>query len=201
VTVLALLRHGATAWNEEGRMQGRADLPLSPAGRARLAGLRPPAELAGFTWLTSPLRRAVETAELLDVTGAQPEPRLTEMDWGAWEGQTLAALRAAPDTDMAEAEAKGLDFRPPGGESPREVQARLVPLLAEIADAGKPVAAVTHKGVIRAVLALACTWDMRGRAPARLDWHRVHRFRLDPGGRPALLDVNLPLRPPERRSA
>ena len=190
MTELALIRHGATAWSEEGRMQGRRDLPLSAAGRAALAGCRPPPELAGFAWLASPLRRAVETAVLLAVA-ARSEPRLIEMDWGALEGLTLAELRARPGT--AEAEAAGLDFRPPGGESPREVQARVMPLLAEIAASGRSVAAVTHKGVIRAVLALACGWDMRGKAPARLDWSAVHRFRLDPAGRPVVLGLNLPL--------
>ena len=61
------------------------------------------------------------------------EPRLVEMDWGDYEGYTLAELRAARGVDLAANEARGLDFRPPGGESPRDVQARLAPLLAEIA--------------------------------------------------------------------
>jgi probable phosphoglycerate mutase len=98
---------------------------------------------------------------------------------------------------MAEREATGLDFKPPGGESPRDVQARLQPLLAEIAAAGRPVGAVTHKGVIRAMLALATGWDMRGAAPFHLDWRAAHLFELDREGRPAPLRLNLAL---ERRA-
>src|SRR3546814_15044213 len=63
---------------------------------------------------------------------------------------------------MAANEARGLDFRPPGGESPRDVQDRLRPLLAELAAAGADVVAVSHKGVLRALYALASGWDLRG---------------------------------------
>jgi broad specificity phosphatase PhoE len=193
MTLLALLRHGKTEWNDDGRLQGRHDTALSEAARDTLAMLQLPPELAGFAWLTSPLRRAIETAAALGIADARPEPRLVEMDWGDWEGHTLAALRAAPHGAMAQREAAGLDFKPPGGESPREVQVRLAPLLAEIAAADRPVGAVTHKGVIRAILALATGWDMRGKAPARLDSAAIHLFDLDRAGRPSPRRLNLGL--------
>src|SRR5262249_5680100 len=156
-------------WNAAGRMQGRHDIQLSAAAHAGLTGLALPPDLAGFSWRVSPLLRARETAAALGITDVRIEPRLLEMDWGAWEGRTLAGLRAQPGGAMAAAEAAGLDFRPPGGESPRDLQHRLAPLLCEIAAADMPVAAVTHKGVIRALLAIATAWDMRGKAPVRLD--------------------------------
>jgi broad specificity phosphatase PhoE len=191
VTLLALIRHMPTEWNAAGRLQGREDLPLA-AGTA--PDWRVPAELNGFVWLTSPLRRAIDTAHRL---GIEPvvEPRLTEMGWGAWEGETLAGLRARSGAAMAMAEAAGLDLRPPGGESPREVQARVQPLLAEIARTARPTAAITHKGVIRAVLSLATGWDMTGKPPCRLSWSSAHLFRLDAAGRPSVARLNLPLEP------
>ena len=115
------------------------------------------------------------------------------MGWGEWEGETLAGLRARLGTKMAMAEAAGLDFRPTGGESPREVQARVMPLLAEIADSARSTAAITHKGVIRAVLSLATGWDMREKPPHRLSWSAAHLFRLDESGRPTVARLNLPL--------
>jgi probable phosphoglycerate mutase len=121
------------------------------------------------------------------------------MDWGTWEGRTLAELRAEVGPVMAQREAAGLDFKPPGGESPREVQARLQPLLAEIAASGRPVGAITHKGVIRALLALATSWDMRGKAPVRLNWRAVHLFALDGDGKPTPLRLNLGLLPRNSR--
>lgn len=161
-----LIRHGRTAWNEQGRMQGRADLALSPAGRAEVAGWQLPHGWKEARWVSSPLRRARETAALLTDRPVAIEPRLIEMHWGAWEGRTLAELRAEAPAAMAANEARGLDFRPESGESPREVRARLEGLLAGLADA--PAVCVTHKGVIRAALSLATGWDMRCKPPLRL---------------------------------
>jgi broad specificity phosphatase PhoE len=195
MTLLALLRHGPTEWSAARRLQGRSDIPLSPAGRDEVAHWRLPPEFAGWRWLTSPLRRAIETAELLGLAEARRESRLIEMAWGAWEGSTLAELERIPEAALFERAAGGLEFQPPGGESPREVQARLLPLLAEIAQAGEPTGAITHKGVIRAVVALASGWDMLGKPPVRLDWRSAHLFRLDAVGRPAIERINLLLGP------
>ncbi|MEA2780662.1 MAG: hypothetical protein QOK29_2206, partial [Rhodospirillaceae bacterium] len=63
--LLALMRHGPTEWTAEHRLQGRTDLSLSEAGREIVAGWRLPPEVAGFSWLSSPLQRARETAALL----------------------------------------------------------------------------------------------------------------------------------------
>jgi broad specificity phosphatase PhoE len=134
MTIFAVLRHGPTEWSATRRLQGRSDIPLSPAGRATVASWRLPPPLAGCAWLTSPLARAIETAEILGLT-ARREARLIEMAWGEWEGLTLAELAAHPGAALAEREPAGLDFQPQGGESPRQVQARLQPLLAEIARA------------------------------------------------------------------
>jgi probable phosphoglycerate mutase len=190
MTPFALIRHMPTAWNDCGRLQGRSDPPLLDGA---VIGWRVPAELAGFRWLSSPLRRAVETARLLEIADPTIEPRLTEMSWGEWEGSTLLGLRARLGAEMVEAEARGLDFRPPEGESPREVQARIAPLLGEIAYRGQATAAVTHKGVIRAILALATDWDMRDKPPYRLSWNGAHLFCLDDTGRPRVERLNLPL--------
>jgi probable phosphoglycerate mutase len=189
LTLFAVIRHMPTAWNKTGRMQGRSDPPLDPDAAP---DWRLPRELAEFAFLTSPLARAKATAERLGVA-AKIEPRLTEMDWGAWEGRTLADLRGEFGPAMADLEMRGLDFRPPRGESPRDVQARVTPLLAEIAARGTPAAAVTHKGVIRAIFALAANWDMLGKAPHRLSWSAAHLFRLDPAGNPTIDRLNLPL--------
>jgi len=172
-------------------MQGRSDEPLAPA--ADDLGWCVPPELAGFRWLSSPLRRARETAERLGIGGFAVEPCLTEMDWGDWEGQTLSDLRRDLAGVMAKNEAAGLDFRPPRGESPRDVQARLKPLLAELGHAGHPTAAITHKGVVRAVYALAAGWDMRGKPPNKLSPAAAHMFRLDAEGRPSVERLNIPM--------
>ncbi len=189
MTILALIRHMPTVWNKEGRLQGQRDTRLDPAA---IPHWRLPPELAGYRFLSSPLARALETARRLGVA-PQVDSRLIEMTWGDWEGFTLPDLRDRFRGTLDELEAQGLDFRTPGGESPRDVQERLKPLLAEIAASGAPTAAITHKGVIRPIFALATGWDMLGKPPHRLTWSAAHLFRLDPAGRPAIERLNVSL--------
>lgn len=188
-----LIRHGRTAWNEAGRIQGQTDIGLNEAGRAALAGHRVPGEYDGATWFTSPLRRAIQTAELLGAFDPIEDARLAEMRWGVWEGFTLDHLRASHGAAIAGNEGRGLDFRPEGGESPREVRARLAAWFDELTRAGEPRIGVTHKGVIRAALSLAYDWDMTGRAPVRLDWSCAQVFEVRANGSVAARALNLKL--------
>lgn len=190
MTMIAVLRHGPTDWNLERRLQGRRDLPLSATGQKALIHRRLPPPYDAWPAQVSPLRRARETAALLGLTDAVVTPGLTEMDWGAYEGRTLADLREAVPGFAAE-EARGLDFRPPGGESPREVRARVGLWLAGLRP-DQNIVAVTHKGIIRTLLSLAYDWDMTGRAPARLDWSCLHVF-AGSGGKLGPYALNLAL--------
>ncbi len=189
---LALVRHGPTLWNEEKRIQGQMDPSLSENGRARVSGWNLPAEVAGFRWYVSPKKRAVETARLLGLTPAI-EPSLAEMSWGNWEGHLLADLRAQFGEEMAENERRGLDFRPPNGESPRDVQTRVKGWLRRIAGDGEAAGAVAHAGVIRAIYALASGWDMTGKPPVKLEDGHLHLFVLDGDGAPQVDRLNIPL--------
>jgi len=184
---LALVRHADTAWSVAGRIQGRTDIPLSESGRARLRARALPPECREMNVVTSPLARCVETAALLGAPDAAREPRIAEMHWGAWEGRRLAELREELGAAMRENEARGLDFRPNGGESPREVLSRVSEWMKGLK---KPTLAVTHRGVIRVVLAQATGWDMLGRPPAKLDWDAVHLFAIEDGS-PKVDKLNL----------
>ena len=192
MTPLVLIRHGPTSWNAEGRIQGRSDIPLSPDGTARVRHWSLPARFSGYTWYASPLIRAIETARLMKV---EPliEPRLAEMNWGEWEGQRVSDLRNRLGSEMMENEDRGLGFRPPGGESPKDVQQRLLPWLKQIAEGNDPAGAFVHKGVIRAVLALATGWNMLGKPPHDLDDDKAHLFLIDGEGRPMIEEMNIQL--------
>jgi probable phosphoglycerate mutase len=190
MTALLLVRHAPTPWNEAGRLQGRADPPLSAAGRDALASWRLPIAFIGAPLRSSPLRRARETAAAFG--DAVPEPRLIEMDWGAWEGCRLVDLRRRDPAAMAALEVRGLDLRPPGGERPRDVLARLAELFAELASIERCVL-VTHKGVQRAAMALATGWDYRAPPPLRLRTDDALRLRLDARGRPQPAIAAVPL--------
>lgn len=199
--VLALLRHGPTEWTARRRLQGRSDLALSESGRRLVAGWRLPDSVARTEWITSPLLRCRETAEILHhahagAPAARVEPRLTETSFGDWEGRSLSELRAIHGAAMAEWECRGLDFRAPGGESPRDVQARLSPWLAEVAAGTHSVLGIAHKGIIRAVYALATGWDMRDKPRTRLLDNAVHTFILDAVAI-RIGTLNIPLSPDE----
>ena len=196
MTPLILIRHAPTAWNARGLIQGRTDVPLGAAGRQRAAAWRPPAEAVDCDWLSSPLARARATAEVMAGRTVPVDDRLAEMSWGAWEGRRLADLRAELGHGMSGLEALGLDFRPPGGESPRDVQSRLRPLLAELAARRRTTLAVTHKGVIRAVYAAATGWDMTGKPPHRLRSEAAQVFLLDAAGAPRIARLNQGLAAP-----
>jgi len=177
--LIATLRHGETAWNVQGRMQGRADIALSALGITELNCLSLPACTNGFRWYTSPLRRAKETAQLLGISSAIPDNRLIETDWGAWEGKTIVDLRNELGDAFVNNEMRGLDFRPPNGESPRDVRDRIFAFLVDMASDEKQIGLVTHKGIIRALLSLAYDWDMKTKAPEKLEWRCVHLFELN----------------------
>src|ERR1700754_1917632 len=110
---LILVRHGQSTHNAQARLQGQADPPLSDAGRAEAELLRPalPA-LDNDRVVTSDLKRAVETAELLGHSGARRDPRFREIDVGAWEGRSLADFPAGPETAW-----RGGPLKAPGGGS------------------------------------------------------------------------------------
>ncbi len=193
MTPLVLIRHGETDWNKQHLVQGSTDIPLSDEGRAEVRRWRVPSDFAPFDRVTSPMARARETAEILFGAPVPADDRLREMDWAAWEGRTLADLRAELGNLMTAWEARGLDFRAPGGESPREVQARVLPLLAERARAKTPTVAICHRGVIRAIYALAISWDMTSKAPRRLADACAHVFALAADGMPAVHELDVPL--------
>lgn len=162
VTTVCLVRHGETDWNAAGRLQGREDTSLNPRGRrqAHLSGQA----LRNTAWdvaLTSPLRRAAETAEIITALAGIPRtvvvPALAERDYGAASGLTRAeALAAFPD---------GV----PGEEDRAAVRDRALTALLSWVDRypGGRLLVVSHGGVIGALLA-AATGDDVATATVRL---------------------------------
>jgi probable phosphoglycerate mutase len=120
------------------------------------------------------------------LTDIEIDAALIEMDWGDWEGEILKPLRKRLGDEMRDNESRGLDFCPPGGESPRQVQARLQTWLRQIAASGQDSAAIVHKGIVRCIYALAHDWDMRGESPIEFAWDSIHQFELSADGK--LLD-------------
>lgn len=173
---LALLRHGHTAWNRAGQIQGRSDIPLDDQARAELRDytLPPPWDQAEL-W-SSPLERAVETAQI--VAGRTPltAPDLTEMFWGDWEGKRGVDLLTDPNSGFRHIEEWGWDYHAPNGESPGDVWARLKPWVSGLT---KDTVAVCHIGIMRVLLARAYGWEFTGEAPFRIKRNRLFVLHID----------------------
>ena len=88
--LIVLLRHGKTAYNEQRRYQGAADVPLSQAGKAALQK----ADFEPETVYVTPLVRTAQTARIL-FPGARQivAPELREMDFGDFEGRTYDEMK------------------------------------------------------------------------------------------------------------
>ena len=175
---LLLARHGQTTWNAGRRFQGGSDVGLSELGRAQATALgravrgRPLA--AAYV---SPMRRAVETAELaLAGTGIPlvPLAELRELSLGEWEGRTVGEVRALAGDPYAAWVRAPLDCPPPGGEALPAVCARVLAGVERIGAAhpnGDDVLVVAHGGVISVYLC-----HLLG-----VSFNHLWRLRLDNG--------------------
>ena len=189
---IALIRHGPTEWNEQRRLQGQSDIPLSVGGRKRVKNWRIPKEFLKFDWVVSPLSRARETARLLGVSPSL-EPAIIEMDWGNWEGRTGEELREIYGESFSQKKALGIDLQPEGGERPRQVRERVEKWVLKIASTEKSTGAVAHQGIIRAMISLATGWNMINPSPERIDWDSVHLFTIKKHGLVKIGQLNISL--------
>lgn len=192
--VLTLIRHAPTVWNDQRRIQGRSDIPISDLGRSSVESWILADEIRQAQWFSSPLLRTRQTASILGID-AKIEQRLIEMSWGSWEGESLDNLRNMHGEMMKQNESRGLDFCPPDGESPRMVQDRIMLWLAFVGGLRHAAAAVTHRGVIRAVTAMATGWDMTGKEVHKLRPATCRQFFISATGQPALLQPDISLLP------
>jgi probable phosphoglycerate mutase len=93
---LVLLRHGETEWSKSGQHTGRTDLELTDHGRAQASAVGSAVtdlHLDNPLVISSPLGRAVATAELAGLTVDEKSSLLAEWDYGAYEGVTTAQIQ------------------------------------------------------------------------------------------------------------
>lgn len=124
-----LLRHGMTAYNEDKRYQGTADIPLSPRGEAELCE----AEFSPETVYVSPLFRARRTAQSIFPMARQiVVPALTEMDFGVFEGQNHIEMEQ--DADYRAWVDSNCESRCPRGECRKEFSDRTCAAFVRLMD-------------------------------------------------------------------
>jgi len=162
--MIYLMRHGETAWNVEQRLQGRRDSALTEKGLRQAAAYgerlkRETLPLADLRIVCSPLRRACHTAEIvLAALGLPPErielePRLAEIDLGAWEGLTWKDVERDHREVFERRKADRWNIPVPGGESFADIAVRVGSWLNEVGEAGTTLA-ISHGGTSRIVRGL-----------------------------------------------
>jgi probable phosphoglycerate mutase len=169
LTRLILWRHGQTQWNAQGWFQGsNADIELSQTGldQARAAA-RHLASLAPDVLVSSPMARATQTCTAVQALTEQQrhiDPRLTEIDMGAWSGLTLDAVRAL-DPAWAKAHDLSEDYRyGRTGETSLEVGVRASAAMRDWAASGGTVLIVSHGLSIRMGVANLLGWTTYAQA-------------------------------------
>lgn len=180
---IILIRHAPVA--EGGRLAGRLDLPADLSDQARIAALS--ARLPKDARLTSsPARRCLMTAEAL-VSGLTPrvDERLWEQSFGDWEGLGHADL---PDLGPLTSEALA-DHRPPNGESFRELCARTIPVLLDLAAETGVHVVTAHAGTVRAALAHA-TGSVEGALCFQVAPLSLTHLHVGPRGHWSVAEVN-----------
>jgi len=194
-TQFGMIRHSLTLWNEEKRIQGLQNSPLSATGRKMAAAWG--RELGDLHWdriLASDLGRVQETVELINrelQLQVHVEPLLREQDWGEWSGLSFPELFARSGPEVRKQEAAGWDFLPPAGESRKEVLGRGQLALQRAADnwPGEDILIVCHEGIIKALL-----YHLLGRKFLPEESKILHGYQLHllqaGDDTPALIEMN-----------
>ncbi len=153
-TKLCLMRHGETAWNAQGRLQGQIDVPLSPLGEMQAQATARALVGERFSAIyASDLLRARHTAEAVAQELGLPlhfNVGLRERHYGAFQSLTYAEARSRYPAEYARFEVREADFDFLGGESLLDFAARVVACISAVAvrHAGEQVLIVTHGGVL-----------------------------------------------------
>jgi broad specificity phosphatase PhoE len=183
--VLLLVRHGQTAANADGLLIGRTESALTERGRRQAAAL---GRLLGgvSVVVSSPLRRTLETAEMIEAP-LEVDERWIEMDYGVYDGRPMAEVGA----ERWAAWHADPSYRLPGGESLEEVGRRVRSACADLAERAEEadVVVLSHVSPIKA----AVSWALgTGDATAwrmHLAVASVSRVAVA-GGRPVLHSFN-----------
>jgi 2,3-bisphosphoglycerate-dependent phosphoglycerate mutase len=174
-TRLIVIRHGETAWNVDGRLQGQLDIPLNERGREQARRTAHwLAEDAPDVVVSSDLSRARATAEAIATFNRCPllfDEGLRERSFGSFQGFTHVEVAERWPEQSARWKSRDPEFQPGDGESLNTLFERTEAALLRIAEAhaGKTVVVVAHGGVL----------DCFYRAAARIPLDAPRSWSLD----------------------
>nr|WP_237448379.1 histidine phosphatase family protein [Nocardioides flavescens] len=162
-----MLRHGRTAWNHAGRIQGHLEVPLDEIGLAQAERTAPVLAALGpsIVWCSDLARTRQTVAPLGATTGLEPrfDPRLREFGFGEREGLTHAEFRSAHPEEFARFREGEYDAVPTA-ERTSAVAARMHEALTELLatlEPGQTGIAVSHGAAVRVAVGALLGWPDR----------------------------------------
>lgn len=186
--MLIFLRHGQTAVNAAALLQGHMNPPLDEVGKrqATQCGAFLREHFPNAHVISSPLLRAQQTAQEIS-DSVVTDDRFIELNYGEWDG---VALTDVPQDEWAKWR-QDPAFRPPGGETLVELDARVQPALEELSARARheDVVIVSHVSPIKSAITWALgvgphtTWRMH------LERASICRIAIGPRG-PSLTGMN-----------
>lgn len=183
---ICLVRHGETAWNAEGRVQGQVDAPLNELGVAQARALERALASERFDAVySSDLSRARDTAEPLARQLGLPvrlDAALRERHYGMFETLTYAEVKQRFPADYARFAAREPDYDFVSGESLRNFFARSIACVAALAarHAGESILVVTHGGVLEMVYRHATGRSLSVERDFRIPNAALNRIEVTP---------------------
>ncbi|SEL79687.1 probable phosphoglycerate mutase [Roseateles sp. YR242] len=187
-TLILAIRHGETAWNREGRLQGHLNLPLNELGERQAERLGEAlADESIQAVYASDLDRAATTARALALPHGltvTTDVRLRERSFGRFEGKLWTELEAESPEAALRWRQRDPDFEPPGGESLNTFYARCVAAASALASAhpGQTVALVAHGGVLDCLYRAATRVDLQAPRSWVLGNASINRLIYTPQG-------------------
>jgi broad specificity phosphatase PhoE len=138
---IVLVRPGATDFDDQGRMKGCLDMPLSVSGREQVERIA--AELSDLEideFVSAPCESAVETATRLaqgrSVMGRSVKVRVIEcfrnVDHGLWHGKLIEEVRRTQPKVYKQGQESPLSLCPPGGETIQQAKERVIKAIAKV---------------------------------------------------------------------
>lgn len=159
---LLIIRHGETVWNQQGRMQGQHDSPLTPTGLQQARQLARRLKEVSFTALySSDLGRAHQTARCIaDASGHEviSDAGLRERHFGIFEGLTNNEIKLRHPQEHELFAKRDAEYAMPGGESGNDFRDRVVVTLERIAErhTNETIVVVSHGLVLDALYRTVC---------------------------------------------
>jgi len=161
-----IARHGETAWNVEGKIQGRSDPDLTPQGIAQSLALLEQLKGRSLSAIyTSTLQRSIRTAQpiatFLDLP-VQKRPELNEMAFGIFEGVQVSSFNEDLKREWERFKEDRFTYRIPGAENFTDVANRLKPFKEKILrdHAGQEILVIGHMIVNRFLIGMLLEYPL-----------------------------------------